>query len=530
MKKIGDSGIISVLLTSLLLIVSWPPLSFTPLLFIAFVPLFMMIDKERSWFKGWLKIYMSLFFWSLGTMYWIGNTKVDSIGLAIMVVAWLLIPLFQSVPMLIFMMLRRRYERVQIWYLMPFLWVSYEYLHSHWQLSFTWLNIGFGLSSWPWITQFYEITGFLGGTWLVMSINVLLFQLYTHRTHRKIAAKFGYACLGLILSVIILNSILHNNGAGTTTAKVAIIQPNTDPYEVLDEHSLKRQVGLVQSATNNLREAGVDLVVLPEGYLRSAMSAPFILDSIDNQPVVKALKQVSMNIKAPILTGFIGFRLFANNPPSAALPTGDGRYFSMYNGAMLIAHDQDTQIQLKNNLVPFMERIPYLEHFSFFESFKLKLNQAKVSYEKDDLINTFIYKNLRIGTLICLDALYTDYATKFIRKEANLIAIIANDGWAGKTSGYHQNAAYASAVATSLNRDIARSATTGKSLFLDQNGRKYKITNWDESRVIVHQVRLHEHFSIYARFGDWMGIVSILISIGIVCFCVYQSFIPSKPI
>lgn len=514
MRKILKSSISKCVISGLLLILGWPPFSFTPLLFVAFVPLLFAIANEKSVTKIWGYSYITFFVWTLGTMYWIGNTKINFQGLLIIVIAFTLIPFFQSLPFLLYALLKKNVNNCLRWFVLPVAWVSYEYLHSNWQLAFTWLHLGFGLSPMPWFIQFYEITGYLGGSFVIILLNVLLFLgINEYKTGRS--RRYTYALLAFITVIFVSNLLLfpQPSGKGRETIKTAIIQSNADPYEVLDENSLKRQVATLQSLLLPLQGGEIDLVVLSEGFLRSSPAAPLILNNVDEQPAIKEIKKISKKIDAPILIGFIGFKLFEDKDqaPSSALATGDGRFFSSYNGAMLLSHDRPTQIQMKNNLVPFMERVPYLDQLSFFEKFKLQLNQAKNSYEKDNQVRVFEYKNMRIGTLICLDAVFPGYATQFIDKEANIMAVIANDSWAGNTSGYLQNAQYSSTVATALRRDVIRCATTGKSMFVGKSGEKRKVTSWNEIDTVVDEVYLHTDNTFYSHAGDWPGITCILL-------------------
>ncbi|MBL6449884.1 apolipoprotein N-acyltransferase [Fulvivirga sp. 29W222] len=515
MKKKLNDNIFKCALSGLLLILGWPPFSLTPLLFVALIPLMFIIYKKASIKKVWAYSYLTFFIWTVGTMYWIANTKIDLQGFIIIAIAWILIPFFQSIPFLVFAWIRPRVNHAVVWYLLPLLWVSYEYLHSLWQFAFTWLHLGFGLSPMPWFIQFYELTGYLGGSFIVVLFNVMFFNLIREYRGNHFRRNLAISA-GTFAFLIVLNLLLQPSGSKKNNAiKAAVVQSNANPYEVLDENSLKRQVGTLQRLLLPLKGKGVDIVILSEGYLRSSPLDPLILNDVDEQPSIKEIKKISKTIGAPILVGFIGFKLFdhKDSAPASALPTGDGRYFSGYNGAMLVAHDQPSQVQMKNNLVPFMERIPYLEQLSFFEKFKLSLNQAKNSYEKDDKINIFKYKQMRIGTLICLDALFPAYASHFISSKANIMAIIANDSWAGKTSGYRQNAQYASTIATSLRRDVMRCATTGKSMFVDRAGAKHKVTLWDEEVVVIDDVQLFENDTFYSFGKDWLGLVSTILSL-----------------
>ena len=53
-----------------------------------------------------------------------------------------------------------------------------EYLHLNWDLSWPWLTLGNVFANVPLLVQWYEFTGFLGGSFFVILMNLLLFRLY----------------------------------------------------------------------------------------------------------------------------------------------------------------------------------------------------------------------------------------------------------------------------------------------------------------------------------------------------------------
>tara|TARA_B110000008_G_scaffold98681_1_gene101444 strand:- start:128 stop:421 length:294 start_codon:yes stop_codon:yes gene_type:complete len=65
------------------------------------------------------------------------------------------------------------------------LWISIEYLHLNWDLSWPWLTLGNAFANVPDVVQWYEFTGFLGGSLWVLFINVLLFSGYISAKKRK---------------------------------------------------------------------------------------------------------------------------------------------------------------------------------------------------------------------------------------------------------------------------------------------------------------------------------------------------------
>lgn len=512
------------ILTGVLLTISWPPLSVSPVIFVAFVPLFWSIHDLNSVKKSFLYTYLAFFVWTVGTMYWIGNARVGGRGYLVMAAAWLLIPLFQCIPMVLFFWLKKKWNSNKAWLFLPLLWISYEYLHSQWDLAFTWLHLGLGLTTSPFLIQFYKITGYLGGSMVILYFNVLIFLIVLNYKSSSVK-KFIIAASILMVSILVINYfLLPSQVESSQKAKVAYVQLSLDPYAHMDKQSVHDVINKAEQATKDLPR-DVDLVVFPEGFIKTSPLAPLVFNNPDRDSLIIELKRISKKIDAPILTGFIGFKLYKpENAPPNALPTGDGPYFAGFNGIMLVSPDQPTQIQTKRHLVPFMERVPFIEYFSFFEKFRLGLNQMMASYTKNTSVKILTYKQLRIAPFICLDALFPEDGGTFVDQRANVIAVITNDGWAGNTSGYQQNASYATNLAVSLNREVVRAASTGISKFIDVKGQSHKETGWGKKAVIMKEVYLHNNVTPYAIFGDVIGLISVVISSLIIVFNAYKQF------
>ena len=58
-------------------------------------------------------------------------------------------------------------------FILPILWISFEYLHLNWDLSWPWLILGNIFSSHTNWVQWYSYTGVLGGTLWVLIINLI---------------------------------------------------------------------------------------------------------------------------------------------------------------------------------------------------------------------------------------------------------------------------------------------------------------------------------------------------------------------
>jgi apolipoprotein N-acyltransferase len=222
------------ILSGLLLGLSWYfNLSFVA--FFAFVPL-LLIEENLSLNKLQLKrIKLKLFFysfisfliWNLIVTWWVVNA---SLGGALM--AFIVNSLLMTFVFLIYHSIKTKLNSV--WVFIP-IYLAWEYIHTLWDISWTWLTLGnvFAYNT-NWI-QWYEFTGVSGGSLWVLSVNVFCFQLLKNYKINSILSKQLLQFASLIIIPIILSyailfirvSSLKNN---VNKEECVIVQPNLDPY------------------------------------------------------------------------------------------------------------------------------------------------------------------------------------------------------------------------------------------------------------------------------------------------------------
>jgi len=129
--------------------------------------------------------------------------------------------------------LKRRINKPwAIWLLIP-IWLGYEYGHTLWDLTWSWLILGNAFAfNHNWV-QWYEFTGTSGGSLWILIVNILFFNVIKniHYTIKQIAKPIAVIIIPIALSYIILsisttqlNSagsyktlIVHNSGVEITT-------------------------------------------------------------------------------------------------------------------------------------------------------------------------------------------------------------------------------------------------------------------------------------------------------------------------
>ena len=125
-------------------------------------------------------------------------------------------------------------------------------------------------------------------------------------------------------------------------------------------------------------------------------------------------------------------------------------------------------------------------------------------------INNFNIDGIKVLPLICYESIYGDLITA---RETDVLCIITNDGWWKNSAGYKQHFSYASLRAIEQRKTIVRSANTGISGVIDAKGKILQKTKWDEEICITTKVNLNSQTTFYSQFGDYIGRISVFISI-----------------
>ena len=183
-----------------------------------------------------------------------------------------------------------------------------------------------------------------------------------------------------------------------------------------------------------------------------------------------------------------------------------GTYFDVFNAAVLIENSAKLQFYHKSKLVPGVEQTPFSNSLSFLKPLFSAFGGSSGSYGKQSEPSVF-YSQSGIGAaaVICYESIWGEYVADYIKKDAQFIAIITNDGWWGNTSGKDQHLQYAKLRAIETRRWVARAANTGISAFIDQRGTIVQRTKWWMPGTLKQDINLNEELTFYVKHGDYIA-------------------------
>ena len=155
MKRIQIAGIS--ILSGVLLTLAWPVSPLTPLIVTAWLPLLWIADTplKRNSFLGYT--FLCLLVWNTGTTWWMWNsTDIGTIA------AILVNSSFMTVPWMGYYFFKKRLGKTSGYISLVLCWMTFEYIHLNWQLSWPWLTLGNVFASHPDWVLWYAFTGVAG--------------------------------------------------------------------------------------------------------------------------------------------------------------------------------------------------------------------------------------------------------------------------------------------------------------------------------------------------------------------------------
>ena len=506
-------------LAGVFLALGFPPLPFTALMFIGFVPLLLAEQEISNTSEGaapWRVFkyaYHAFVVWNILTTYWVGNTAFVAGVFAIWVNS-----LLMSIPIVLFHLVKRRMPNLT-WISLISFWLTFEYGHLYHDLSWPWLTLGNSLSQYPSWIQWYEYTGVFGGTLWILSGNVLFYKVaskyYFHKagiTLKSLVKPFAL----LILPIAVSLGIYYTYTEEGREIEVVVAQPNFEPHYERAKFNKKDKYKIPAKISYDAATKETDYIIYPESSFSS-------LDEkgISNNQLINDLRGFLNNNfpKAKLIMGVGSYRFFEEGESHTPAireydRNGETLYYESYNTAFQISNeDKEVQIYHKSMLVPGAEFFPLRNLFPFMKPLVDKLGGSVEGLGKQEQRGVFTSTDgTKIAPVICYESVYGEYTADYVNKGANALVIMTNDGWWDNTAGHKQHMQFATLRAIENRRSIARSANTGISGFINQRGDISQASNYNEIVALNGKIRLNNQRTFYTQYKDLIARISLFLS------------------
>ncbi|MEN8257611.1 MAG: apolipoprotein N-acyltransferase [Thermodesulfobacteriota bacterium] len=478
-------------LSVLLLYLASPGPGFSFLAWGALVPLFLFCKKSSPGRSALWGLAAGTLYHLL-LVYWV-TISMETYGGLQPLVSWpalLLLALYMALYFSLFcFLISKTKSRLPLLWFGPLLWVSLDYIRGFLLTGFPWMDLGYTQYKSPLLIQTADLLGHHGITFILILVNTLLAQIFVDR--KWFRKNIKQACTALLLLSIALGYSgirpyhVRQDLQSSPTLQVAVIQANIDQaLKWQQDHkktSLDRHLQLTRQAR---KENKATLVIWPETALAFYPSHDPLMPYVEKETVQSD-----------------SFHLLTGAPYVLHRDTK----YDYYNSALLLKPDGDPEIYFKQHLVPFGEYIPLRSILPIPKPIVESLGDFSAGTSGRPL-NAGVAK---IGTLICIEAIYPNLARHETALGANILANITNDAWFGASSAPVQHLAMAIFRTVENRRSMARAANTGISALILPTGEILRQTGLFEQGFLSAELPLLNTTTFFTKAGFLFPLFSL---------------------
>ena len=381
-------------------------------------------------------------------------------------------------------MLKQKFERIAIWFL-PFVWVSMEYLRSFDALGFTWVSLANTQTNFLTIVQNAEITSIYGISFWLIFLNVSIYQFISSFSAKKLFQSFL-----VFISIWITGYILTpDHGELEEGLLISTIQPN---IHLADKHNPdfdKTNLATLIELTKQHVSDNVELIFWPES------STPDFF--LQNKPHYKnKVLQVLPTPATRLITGTTFYKKRIDD-------------YLYFNSVAEISYDGSVKKYHKVRPVPMAEYIPLSDLFPKLK----KLNFGQANFEPGVDYTMFQIGDFSFATMVCMESTFPNLSRKFVKKGAQFLSYVVNDGWYETAPEPQQHAQQSIYRAVETRRPVVRCANTGISMIIDAYGNITHQLGLNERGCLTAFIHPSKKITFYTQYGDIFAILNLIISI-----------------
>ena len=489
--KIGWTHILLVVFSGALTALAFPKFNLSFLCWISLIPLFFALYKKTAkqsfllGFLGGIAFNAILIYWIPAVPTHYGNL---SIGISLLIYTGFVfyLALFWAFFSWSFSKIQHTFPKL-IFILAPFIWIGFEYILTHFLTGFPWGLLGYSQSNNLWFLQSASLAGVYG-----LSFMIVLFQsLFVYSMIHKRRKPFF---LGLFLVILVHLGgwmIMKNNPSMEDSFQASVIQGNVSSdirWDQISDMQIREIFSQHLNLSSQANKQGSSLIIWPEFSVPLCFSCSYNI-----YPEFKSeLSRFSRESGATLLLGTNETVMFQDLP-------------HYYNTAFCLHPDLSMSQYYKIHLVPFGEYTPYKKIFFFIE----KMTHAIGELSKGNAFVLHEFEGKKFGTPICYEIIFPALVREFVKKGANFLVTITNDGWYGTSSAPFQHFAISVVRAVENRRYLLRSATTGVSGIIDPYGRILSRTELMTQTYITERIAPMDSLTPYTRFGDFAPLASL---------------------
>jgi apolipoprotein N-acyltransferase len=498
-------------LSGILLSLSFSTFKLSFLAWIGFIPFFFAI-KDMSAKQVFLFSCICGFLFFVLSMSWL--FYVTSAG-------WILLSLYQGLYFgvfgLIFYVFSQTKNRKPLlasrpaqtinYLILPSAWCLLEYIRANLFGGIGWNLLAYSQYEYLPIIQIADITGAYGISFLIILVNVSLFEIISIlQDRRRVGLIFRFISVSCIVAIVLIYGQRQINQYRALKDRadktsMSLLQGNIAQMQKWDNRYRQHILAEYKKLTLQAAKQDPDIIIWPE------TSIPGYLNK--DPDLMHYMEDLSRSSGIPILVGAPMSDIAENHRDleynSAVLYSAEGDIIERYDKLQLVMFGE---------FIPFERYLPGLRGF-FPITGRFVPGDEYVIFK---LENRHHDEQSRFGVLVCFEDVFPGLVRDFVVRGVDFMVNITNDAWFGKTAAAYQHAANSVFRAVENRRPFARSANTGLSCFIDRTGRIEKKVDVSGETLFVRghiteSVNISRDYSLtfYTKHGDIFILFCLLI-------------------
>ena len=299
-----------------------------------------------------------------------------------------------------------------------------------------------------------------------------------------------YSIFLLIIFTIFISNYVVNDyqqtQLETSELNITIVQGNSPCPGAKNRCSNERQrIYDSHLAQTQSLEGNFDLVVWPESST-----------GFNNDPGIHSRVQNDISTEALRLDSY--FLIGGDRPVQK-------EYFENY-GIFINREGEVVDQYLKQHPVPFGEYIPFRKYLDWIPPLAL----VPRDMIRGDGQKIFMVNDTKISTVISFEGSFQRYIRNSVLDGAELVVILTNQASYGESGMSDQFILMSRANAISNERPIVHAAITGKSAFIDHNGKVISKTELFETTTLNEKLEVRQTETPYSKYGNYLNYIFII--------------------
>ena len=328
-----------------------------------------------------------------------------------------------------------------------------------------------------------------GSSLLLQSLPLVIALGVFSKSKQKNYLKNYSIFLLIIFTIFISNYVVNEyqyTQLETSELNITIVQGNSPCPGAKNRCNNERQkIYDSHLAQTQSLEGKFDLVVWPESST-----------GFNNDPGVHSTVQNDISTQALRLDSY--FLIGGDRPVQK-------EYFENY-GIFINKEGEVVDQYLKQHPVPFGEYIPFRKYLDWIPPLAL----VPRDMIRGDGQKIFMVNDTKISTVISFEGSFQRYIRNSVLDGAELVVILTNQASYGESGMSDQFILMSRANAISNDRPIVHAAITGKSAFIDHNGKVISKTELFETAALTETLEARRTETPYSKYGNYLNYIFII--------------------